>query len=119
MSRDDEKADNCSYIAMSSICRAADLTVESLKDTDPDALSQSELDLCINGGLDRIERDGVTAHSVLCMATACLIWLKADYMKMPDQKIEELLEEIDEAEALAEMDTDLSEEPTNNGSMLN
>jgi hypothetical protein len=119
VSRDNEKADNCSYIAMSTICRMADVTVESLKAADPDALSQTELDLCVSSGLDRLDRDGITAHSVLCMATACLIWLKDNYMKMPDQKIEELLEEIDEAEALAELDTDLSEEPSNNGSMLN
>jgi hypothetical protein len=104
---------------MTTICNAADLAVESLKAADPDALSQAELDLCINSGLDRLERDGVTAHNVLCMASACLIWLRDNYMRMPNERIEELLEEIDEAEALAEMDTDLSEEPTNNGSMLN
>lgn len=119
MSRDNEKADNCSYIAMTTICRAADLAVESLKALDPDALSQTELDLCINSGLDRLERDGVTAHNVLCMASACLIWLKDNYMRMPDQRIEELLEEIDEAEALAEMDTDLSTGPDTDRSVLN
>jgi hypothetical protein len=119
MSRYDEKADQCTYIALTTIANCADLAVESLKTDDPDSLSKTEVDLCINSGIDRLDRDGFSAHNILCMASACLIWLKDHYMSLPDDKREELLEEIDEAEALAEMDTDLSEEPSNNGSMLN
>jgi hypothetical protein len=104
---------------MTTICNCADLAVESLKSETPDSLSQAELDLCINSGLDRLERDGVSAHNVLCMASACLVWLKAHYMSMSDQRIEELLEEIDEAEALADLAADSELGPDTDRSTLN
>lgn len=119
MSRDDDRANNCTYIALTTICNAANLAVEAIKAEDPDLLSKTELDLCINSGMDRLDRTGFNAHNVLCMASACLIWLKGHYMSMSDERIEELLEEIDEAEALAELDTDLSTGPDTDRSVLN
>jgi hypothetical protein len=119
MSRYTDKADQCTYIAITTMANCADLAVESLKSESPDSLSQTELDLCINSGLDRIERDGLSAHSVMCMASSCLVWLKAHYMSMSDERIEELLEEIDEAEALADLAADSELGPDTDRSTLN
>jgi hypothetical protein len=122
MSRDDDRdqyANDCTYIAMTTVMNCADLAVESIRAEDPDLLSKKELDLCMMNGLDKVEREGLTVTGVMSLAAVCMIWLKDHYMSLGKERVAELMEEIDEAEALAELDTELSEEPSNNGSMLN
>lgn len=122
MSRDDDRdqyANDCTYIAITTVMNCANLTVESIQAEDPDALSQNELDICMNRGMEKVEAEGMTAQGVIALASICMIWLKSHYMELGKERVAELLEEIDEAEAIAEMDTDLSTGPDTDRSVLN
>lgn len=111
MSDKDDLADRATYIAISHLCNAAELAEAACHIAgDEDALKPRAMALCIDRAISQVDESGFTAHNVNVLATSCLIWLKQHYIAMGEQRISEMVEEIDEAEALADLTDPVSEQ---------